>query len=513
MTQTYWIRQLVRAFGEGRIVVALPSRDKDGTGVSYVEAGAWRSIGPRFPVSWDAAPPVMDGAVPARTLAWLNDRLDQPFTAGAHAHPLEAWGFRAGFVLTDDSANNFSPPAAEGLAAALLNEQFYRIQSAFSVSKLNSLKNDLQLTQAFLEAFCQTFLPESYKSSAAGLWVPYCKPLFQGVSLEERELQLGQHAVFFKAALSDGMEAGWLKTQTEELFGAILEKWELCRRPEQLAAGRLDEILTEVKNSRQLLEAQQTSLETAWQNLGELRALSHRWSSPGASVDFEFYRGTESWSIRFEGELVKMANQYTMGLIYIHQLLLNPGTEISCHQLYLRSKNDLNQSAPLWRELSDTYGKNTHPDDEKSWLETIKRIEPHLRNAKPEAAVELQEYLVFAAEQLYRINSSQRNFNLMTDARRQLKVRKLELEPGQSDERFYKKGMTLSGVLYSGREDSRDNRKIYQNVTKAINRTIKTMSNTRIVEFFQKTLSVGQHNIYDPAKWDGEEPMWKLWAD
>ena len=105
------------------------------------------------------------------------------------------------------------------------------------------------------------------------------------------------------------------------------------------------------------------------------------------------------------------------------------------------------------------------------------------------------------------------NLAKLAESRSRLKAKRLEAEPGQLDERFYKKDLTLRSALYKESSREKEHRRMYQNVTKAIHRTIKTMSLPEARTFFQQTLSIGMRCCYLPEKASIDLPNWKFWMD
>ena len=455
---------------------------------------------------WEEAKlPTLELSVAAK--AWLAQK------SGASAShrrlsilPLSLGGFSQAFVLTP------APTPGQPFSTLLLSLH-KRLSAQFTAGRLQQLDHPHQFTQAFFESLCQLLMPAAYKSPGQSVWVPFCRQLYPTPANYEYVLDFGASTGALKACSTGNRQNEHLQEEIESLYRDLYEKWELCNRKELLVANRIQRLSDELEANRSVLNSLMASQQNQLQELGSLKRLAEQLSAPGAASSFEFFQGTDRWTIRFDGKPVKMGNRYTLGLIYIHQLLMNPGKEIHCHQLYLRSGKDLRQSSTIWQEIEGQFGKKALADDEKSWLDSIARIEARLKGASLEIALPLLEYRVFLAEQLYRTHASRANLANLAESRSRLKAKRLEAEPGQLDERFYKKDLTLRSALYkeSGRE--KEHRRMYQNVTKAIHRTIKTMSLPEARTFFQQTLSIGMRCCYLPEKAGIEPPNWKFWMD
>lgn len=459
---------------------------------------------------WEPPPPGSSAALLRLSAAageWLAREMG-PAPGGRRLSvlPLSLGGFHLAFALTP------GPEPAHPFFPLLLNLH-HRITALFSVERLQQLEHPHQLAQAFFEALCRLLMPPAYKTPGQPVWVPFCRRLYAAPASYEYTLALGDTTGQLKACPAEQWQQAMLQEEVENLYRQVREKWELCNRPELLAASRIERLAREIESTRSVMDSLADSQQRQLQELASLKRLAEQLAAPGAASSFEFYRGTDKWSVRFDGKPVKMKNRYTLGLLYIHQLLLNPGKEIHCHQLYLRSGKDLKQAPRAWREIQALLGKKARLDDEQSWLDGIARVERHLGGASVEVAINLLGYLVFLSEQLYRNHTTRANLARLAEYRRRLKTKRLEAEPGQLDDRFYKKDLTLQGALYQETNWETEHRRMYQNVTKAIHRTINTLSSPEAVAFFRQTLSIGVRCAYFPEKAEIAPPNWKLWMD
>ncbi|MDZ4706102.1 MAG: hypothetical protein SH848_19395 [Saprospiraceae bacterium] len=450
-------------------------------------------------------------------LGWLNGHssLNKWRALETLMIPLSVCGFHLAFAfiggrerLPEKEIHHIVPLLALSFLCRGLSERF-TIQSLQEVDPVH------RLAGFFFEELCQLLLPALCKSPDALLWTPYAQELYPPqIETGDYQINLGSMPVYLRTQIAPEWQIGLFAENIEHCYRQIFQTWELCHRKDQLFANKMQLLIRSAESDRQLLQQWLEKSTLRHQEIVDMKRIAEQLVSPGGHSEFEFFRGTQSWNLRFEGEMIKMEKGgNVLGLIYMHQLMMRPQKEIHCRQLYLRSPKDVEKAFPITQEFSELKGKKLFPTDEQGLVKSIKCIEDSLADADPEVVLELQEYILAVAEQLYHINPSRTNFDRLIHYRDHLKKNRLVLSSDQENTTFYESVRILKGVLRRYSEKDKEAQKIYQNVTKAIKRSIGTMSHQKAKAFFTKTITLGSLCCYDPEKADIPAPSWRFWME
>ncbi len=297
----------------------------------------------------------------------------------------------------------------------------------------------------------------------------------------------------------------------------ILERWRLSQSRQILSEDALMTYINHLRahdqNLMELIEHHKKSEK----RINFLEALLVK-DGFQPTVNFEFYKGTTGWHIRYAGEIVKLARNFDTGLTYIHTLLNNPNQHYYANQLEIIKKGGkkdqpilVNLSNSFSIELDIHFTKNS-PVTETDLLASIKRLS---RNRPSDENME--DLIYYLSEMFYQayclkeLNFKSEYLKLYENYKKELDEYIFILKQESSDNSFVEKVLKKSGVIKRRPRVNRQLNLLRDRVVKSMKNAVGSMNSSLLKDHFDKSLILATKSVYAPSP--SEKIDWKLTID
>jgi hypothetical protein len=236
-----------------------------------------------------------------------------------------------------------------------------------------------------------------------------------------------------------------------------------------------------------------------------------------SAADFEFFRGSTGWHIRFNGNLVK-AGKNNKGFRCIHKLLLNPGRKFYPNELDPISENTESErfiqvSDSFAVEVGSFYSK-INLDDEQSLEKALRQLgtEPPDEHDSMEAHIYHLSNMLYLADCLKNIRSISRYITVYNTVKEQLDDRIFRLQKEHDDSIFVDRVLSKSKIIRKQEKALQSvSKKMRERVSKNIQNAIASMDHQAAKEYFETRLTIGMQSVFRPDATNAVS--WKLQID
>lgn len=267
---------------------------------------------------------------------------------------------------------------------------------------------------------------------------------------------------------------------------------------------------------RNIAAAQQRIVEESARLAAQIQALMPHLGtqSLGGRQPYEFFRASNGWQIRFDGEIIHTGRN-DKGLLYIHKLLMYPERRFSPSELD-PTVVDLNRlslfaasesiSVELPQRLQSVNPNSA--EDCRNALRDLSRRTPDKQDPLDQHIYYWSE-MCYLAESLKNLDMQPRHIEAYKAAKEKLDDLVFQLKQEYDDEHFVARVLRESGKIRSTARDSEDiPRKMRDRITKNIKNAIDGLKNDVLKAYFNERLEIGSKSVYHP---DPAHPIhWQL---
>ena len=306
------------------------------------------------------------------------------------------------------------------------------------------------------------------------------------------------------------------RTYIEQHFAQLLNYWSLIRgRQRSAMTDQISEFLSELRPVQEDIRRFQKRQEVLIEKLEQMT---------GAKTysDFEFYKGTTGWIIRWRGQLIESDGDYNTGLGYVQRLLMDPDQEIDAFQLerVYREKGKDYHEVHLDESSSVRVSSNV-PESEGEINEAILRLKdgfPKKRNFSSHGlfleavAYQLAE-LLNLYDSLIKMAPKARYIDQVNIIKHELKKVFLDLEAEEGGSSpFYKNVLTKTKRISVPIEYDVQKRRIRQRVTTNLKNAVNSLKSEDLREYLFRVLDIKYRSKYKKTLMQ-DETDWVLFPD
>ncbi len=410
-----------------------------------------------------------------------------------------------GFALVESEACN-------QLLATLLYEKiselfFLSLMEQLHAIRIETIADEAGLISVFENEIKKATVPTALR---IGQWQSYCKLLNPSDSYLHieigREILSFRYSTFFHPGLGLPVhKTGFYEIRirhikkilsglASNLFRALL----ISPEKQEWQNPNLEELLQSLEKSQDLYKEVEILLREQRSHLSGIKALQS-----GRKSDYEFYKSTAGWHIRFEGRLIEMQSKNEKGLSSIHYLMTHPNVSFFPDDLEpVEMSNDKEIELQLGDSLSvsihSKYSK-MNSGNEKEILKDLKHLE--MEKTKEAASEEYIYYLAQRKHLLYQLKSYRTKneyfilYNMVSDS---LEEVKRQFTEETDDGTLVKRVITKAGMISRPTNYNTETDRARQRVVRNIMNAIKSMNDTACQAFFQKNIKAAIHSQYTP---------------
>ena len=418
------------------------------------------------------------------------------------------------------------------LPAALISNQLRSSQLSEVLTSFQDNPNppidETDLLEQFIIKIAEVTLPAALRISLSS-WETFCNdftgnetvinldllPVYK-VAMRMPTLHLPKQLMHLHDAVDPKAQIAHVNELVGRYYNLIHEHWNLQNKYTQLIDLQTQSLLDKLEQTQAALKKVAAFQTVQEKQVGYFLSLAKRAFNPSTPYEYEFYKGSTGWHIRFGGKVVHTGRN-DKGLHYIHKLLQHPGRKFLPNELEIISvEKDKTPHIQVSENFAITVHDrlaNINTGDEHSYLEALKRLQDESPGEYDdlEKHIEYLSQLVYIAHSLKRIKSKGTYIDMYNSLKIRLDDKIFQFIQNTDDELYVRRVLSKSKVIARTIELDKHRRQLRQRVIKNMENAIANMDSDNIKLYFKETLTLQYQSYFTP---DPLHPTdWKLQSD